>query len=118
MKALTLLAASSILLISATAATANDFGRTVKDKIMTETATTRAAAYKAGTDKLSELKSASPRELSNELGFFSPDIIERSVRLDSEGFVTIQERLNADGKFGYVGVVNVDVNYQTHKDDN
>ena len=118
MKALTLLTATTVLLISATAATANDFGRTVTDKVMTETSTTRAAAYKAGADKLSELQSSSPRELSNKLGLFSPDIIERSVKLEGDGFVTIQERLSADGQLGYVGIVNIDVNYATHRDDN
>ena len=118
MKTLTALAAASILLISATAANASYFGTTVKDTIMTDTATTRAAAYQAGADKLSSLKSSSPRQLSNELSLFSPDIIERSVKLDSDGYVTVQERLGADGKVGYVGVVNVDVNYETHENDN
>ena len=118
MKALTLLAATSVLLISATAANASYFGTTIKDTLTTETATTRAAAYQAGSDKLSELKSSSPRELSNELGLFSPDIIERSVKLESDGYVTIQERLGADGQLGYVGVVNVDVNYETNENDN
>jgi len=118
MKALLTLAATSVLLISTSATSANFFGTTVKDILMTEKVSTRDEAYKAGTEKLSSLKASTPRELSHELNLFNSDIIERTVKLNSEGYVTVQERLGANGQLAYVGVVNIDVNYETNDNDN
>jgi len=121
MKTLTALATASILLISATAANAASsyFATTIKDTVMTDTVSSRDAAYQAGTQKLSSLQSSTPRELSDELGlFYQDDVIERSIELGDNAYVTVQERRGANGEVGYVGVVNLNVSYDTHEDDN
>ncbi|PWQ93137.1 DUF3316 domain-containing protein [Leucothrix arctica] len=117
MKTLTSLLVTSVLLISATAANASNFERHSKDILTTETASSRAEAYQLGTSKLSQLQSASPRQLFNELDIFSIDAVVSSAHLEDGSFVTVQERMGANGKLGYVGLVNVDVSYNEERDD-
>ena len=116
MKTLTTLVAASVLLIGASAAQAYDFERHTKDTLTTETASSRAEAYQLGTSKLSQLQSASPRALYNELGLYSSEAVETSTRLNDGAYVTIQERMGANGQLGYVGLVNVDVTYLEDRD--
>ena len=111
MKTLTSLVAASVLLIGASAAQAFDFEQHKKDTLTTETASSRAAAYQLGTSKLSQLQSASPRQLFNELDIFSIDADVDSTQLNNGSFVTVQERMGANGQLGFVGLVNVDVSY-------
>jgi hypothetical protein len=116
MKTLTSLLAASVLLIGASAAQAYDFEQNEKDVLMTETASSRADAYQLGLNKLTQLQSASPRQLFNELDIFSLDADESSTRLKDGAYVTVQERTAANGKLGYVGLVNVDVSYNEDRD--
>ena len=119
MKSLIALVTASFLLISATAsANASFFDLTVKENVKTEKVATRAEALKAGEDKLAALKTLSPRQLSNEFGRIHPDVIERTVKLANDGFVTVEKRVDANGKASYVGVVNLDVSFDTHDRDN
>ena len=111
MKTLTSLVAASVLLIGASAAQAYDFERSKKETVMTETASSRTEAYKLGLNKLTQLQSASPRQLFNELDIFSLDADENTTRLGGESFITVQERKAANGQAGYVGLVNVDVTF-------
>ncbi|RVU80670.1 DUF3316 domain-containing protein, partial [Leucothrix sargassi] len=116
---LSALIATSVLLISATAANANSFFEETSSKtITTGFADSRDAAYQSGIDKLSALKSVSPYQLSEEVGLFESDIQEDTVKVSEQSFVSVQERMNADGKLGYVGVVNIGINYETYEGDN
>ena len=117
MKTLTAMIAASVLLIGATTANADYFDTVTKETIVTGVTDSRAAAYQAGADKLSSLKSASPYALADEVGLFGSDIEADTVHLDEGSYVTVQERLGADGKIGYVGVVNAGVSYESHDDD-
>ncbi|PWQ96710.1 DUF3316 domain-containing protein [Leucothrix arctica] len=111
MKTLTSLVAASVLLIGASAAQAYDFEQHTKDTLTTETASSRAAAYQLGTNKLSQLQSASPSQLFNELDIFAIDADVDSAKLQNGSYVTVQERMGANGQLGFVGLVNVDVSY-------
>ena len=117
MKTLTSLLATSVLLISATAANAYNFQQHERDVLTTETASSRSEAYQLGANKLAQLQSASPRQLFNELDIASIDANKRSTRLNSGSYVTVQERMGSNGKIGFVGLVNVDVSYTEERDD-
>jgi hypothetical protein len=112
MKNLTTLVATSVLLLSATAANAHTFrDLSEKSTIMTEAASSRAQAYQFGANKLSALKSASQSQLTNNNITFSLDVDESSVRLENGAYVTVQERMDANGKIAYVGLVNFEISY-------
>ncbi|PWQ93138.1 DUF3316 domain-containing protein [Leucothrix arctica] len=95
MKTLTSLVAASVLLIGASAAQAYDFEQNEKDTVMTETAASRSEAYQLGLNKLTQLQSASPRQLFNELDIFSLDADENTTRLKDGAYITVQERAAA-----------------------
>ena len=76
----------------------------------------RAQAYKLGISKLSALQAASPRQLVNEIRVYTPDIIEDTVRLENNAYITVEERMNVSGQLGYVGLVNIELRY-TEDDD-
>lgn len=112
MKNLTTLVATSVLLFSATAANAHTFlERSQKSTLITETASSRAQAYQFGANKLSALKSASQSQLTNNNIKFSLDVDESSVRIEDGAYVTVQERMDANGRIGYVGLVNFEISY-------
>lgn len=111
MKKITTLLATSALLFGATAANALTFmERSEKSTLITETASSRAQAYQLGANKLSALKSASQSQLTNNITF-SLDVDESSVRIENGAYVTVQERMDANGKIGYVGLVNFEISY-------
>lgn len=112
MKKITTLLATSVLLFGATAANALTFmERSEKSTLITETASSRAQAYQLGANKLSALKSASQSQLTNNNITFSVDVDESSVRIENGAYVTVQERMDANGKIGYVGLVNFEISY-------
>ena len=119
MKTLSTFLATSVLLISATAANAAYFEDNISSTLRTDMTDSRATAYQAGLDKLTQLKSASPLELSSEL-FISAHVDENSVHLNNDSsYVTVQERSLPNGKVGYIGLVNIDLGYtEEHEDDN
>jgi hypothetical protein len=116
MKTLTSLLATSALLISATTANAYDFEQFEKNVLTTETTSSRADAYKLGVNKLTQLKSASPSQLFNDLELFSPEANVNSTKLEDTSYVFVQERMDANGKVGFVGIVNADVTYKENRD--
>ena len=117
MKTLTSLLAASVLLIGATAAQADyDFEQNEKETVRTEAASSRSEAYQLGLNKLTQLQSVSPRQLFNELDIFSLDADESSTRIEDGAYITVQERTSANGKLGYVGLVNIDVSYNEERD--
>ncbi|RVU86648.1 DUF3316 domain-containing protein [Leucothrix sargassi] len=117
MKTLTTLLATSVLLIGASAANAYTFEETTSDQIFTGMTNSKEAAYQSGLAKIQSLKSASPYELYDEVGLFGADIEADTVELEDGAYVTVQERLQANGQKAFVGVVNLDVSYEVHDDD-
>ena len=113
MKTLPALIAASLLVVSFSAV-ANSSHET----IVTPVAPTKAAAYEQGVSKLSSLKNSSPAQLNSSLGTYYGDIEENTLRIRDGGYVTIQERADINGKIGYVGVVDVEVEYEVHESDN
>ena len=112
MKTLTTLIATSVLLFGATAANANNL---YKDptSVTTESFNSRTQAYQAGINKLSSLKAATPDQLSDEIDLFVTGNMKKdTIHLKDGAFVTVQERMNGNGQLEYVGVVNIDVDYQ------
>ena len=112
MKTIPTMIAASLLVVSvsATADSAND-------TLVTEVVPTHEAAYQLGVNKLSVLKNSSSFQLSYLLNTPLGDIEDGSLRLKDGAFITVEERMNADGKLGYVGQVNVSVNYEMHESD-
>ena len=116
MKTLNTLLATSLLLIGASAANAYDFEQNERVVLQTQSTPNRGEAYQMGVDKLTQLQSASPRQLFNELDIFSLDADESSTRIKDGAYVTVQERVQANGKPVFVGLVNIDVTYTENRD--
>jgi len=115
MKTSTAMIATTLLLATAST-TAFAFDHTNHEMIVTGVAQTKADAYKIGVDKLSSLNNKSAYELSLEL---APGNVDSDTVSIDNGFITVQERANPNGQIGYVGLVNVDVNFSyDHEDDN
>ena len=112
MKTLPAMIAASLLIASVSATAATDY-----ETITTPVAATKAQAYDQGVNKLSALQGSSPAELERSLDTAFGDIEMDSLRLKDGGFVTVQERANANGSIGYVGIVNVGVDYEMHDSD-
>ena len=112
MKTLLSLVVTSALLMGATTANAAYFEQSMKETLTTKDATSFAEAYQLGIEKLSILKSIPPEELTNEVHGYSPNIDKRSARVEDDSYVTVQERMYADGILCYVGLVSVEMSYQ------
>ena len=112
MKTLPALIAAS-LLVASFSAVANSSHEVIE----TPVAPTKAAAYEQGVNKLSSLKNSSPAKLNYSLGTYFGDIEENTLRIKDGGYVTVQERADANGTIGYVGIVDVEVEYEVHESD-
>ena len=113
MKTIPTMIAAALLLASVTA-TAN----TAHDVLLTSVAPTKAAAYELGLNKLSALKNSTSSQLGYTLNTPLGDVEDGSIQLKDGAYITVQERVGANGKVGYVGQVNVDVSYDMHDSDN
>jgi len=113
MKTSTAMIAATLLLATAST-TAFAFDHTDHEMIVTGVAPTKADAYKMGVDKLASLNNKSAYQLSLEL---APGNVDSDTVSIDNGFVTVEERANPSGQIGYVGLVNVDVNYSFDHDD-
>lgn len=68
-------------------------------------------AYQQALSELNALKSMSAGELNKELNIMTFNVKSRSTHLKDGGFVTVQERMNENGRLEYLGRVNVKVHY-------
>ncbi|RVU84097.1 DUF3316 domain-containing protein [Leucothrix sargassi] len=118
MKTLTTLAIATTLLVSTNIVKAEYLYNPNQKVVQTEATTSKESAYQLGLNKLNALQGASPRALSNALGLYSPIIKKNSIRLNQDAYVTVQERVTPAGQKVYVGLVNLDVSYRIHRDDN
>ena len=112
MKKLPLSIAAFILLASVNASAITD-----SEIIETPVAPTKAAAYDLGVNKLSTLTNSSPRQLEGALDTPFGDIEMDTLHVRDGGYVTVEERVDANGKVGYIGQVNIDVEYEMHDSD-
>ena len=117
MKTIPSIIAATLLLASVSATAGSSFEQTRSETLITSVAPTKAAAYQLGANKLAELKSDSSQQLEMALATPLGSIESDTLHLNEGGFVTIQERMNADGEIGYVGLVNVDFSFVEHDSD-
>lgn len=102
------LIAASLLTVSIN--TVADVISTGTDVLVTEAAESRQEAFQIGLDRIDELKSITPRELSYEI--HAPTNINRySLHVKDGCYVTVEERMNEDGALDYVGLVNINYGY-------
>ncbi|EKO3850405.1 TPA: DUF3316 domain-containing protein [Vibrio harveyi] len=115
MKTALLVAAMAITSASAFAnpifTSGNYVSREEMKTLSVEPTATSDAAYQQAFAELNVLKSMSARELNKELNISNFNIASKSTHLKDSGFITVQERMNADGQLEYVGTVNVKVHY-------
>lgn len=78
---------------------------------------TSGEAYQQAFEELNSLKLMSANQLNKELNMMTFDIKPRSTHLKDGGFVTVQERMNEDGRLEYLGKVNVKVHYAERDSD-
>jgi len=115
MKTIPSIIAATVLLASVSA-TAGNYEQTDHDTLVTSAAPTKAAAYQLGVSKLAQLESISPSRLSNALGVIGAD--DSTVHLNEGSYVETEERMSADGKLSYVGLINVNFGYTVNDSDN
>ena len=106
------------LLIASVSATASTYENSATDTLVTGPAVTQAAALQQASNKLSQLKSVSPRQLSWELSSNSVDALDDTFHLNEGSFVSTEERMDANGKISYVGLVNVNFGYTVDDSEN
>lgn len=117
MKKLPLLIAVSLLLTSLSATAAMFFEQSVSKTLTTITAPTKSAAYQLGVNKLAQLKDSSPSELERALGAPIGAVEANTMHLNDEGFIMIQERMDANGQLSYTAIVEVSVGFVPHSSD-
>ena len=109
--------AASILLVSAGAVAdslnaASGTARSESNTLVLSAAQTKQAAYKMGLNRLAQLKTSSPQQLSQVLKVHSSNPDGTTLHLNSDSsYVTVQERMDASGNVSYVGIVNVSFQY-------
>jgi len=75
----------------------------------TENVATKAVAYDLAFDQLEALRADSAAQLNRDLGHIAPD--SRSLTLEDGSYITVAERMNANGDTSYTGLVNVKFSY-------
>lgn len=108
---------ATTLLLASVSATAGNFEQTRSETQVTSTTATKAEAYQLGVNKLTKLRNVTSQQLEMALTTPLGNIESNSLRLNDGGYITIQERMDANGKIGYVGLVNIDFSYIEHDSD-
>ena len=117
MKTLPTIIAASILLASVSATAGMSFEQSLTKTLTTSTVPTKAAALQLGADKLNQLKNSSTVQLENTLDVPFGEIESNTLHLKDEGYVSIEERMDANGQLGYAAVVEVNVGFVPHDSD-
>jgi len=105
---------ASIILVSSNSI-ANTLGSS-DERYETNTITmtgesTKQAAFKSGASKLSLLKSASADQLSKELRVHSSNLDGTTLHMKEGGYISVQERMDANGNVSYTPIVTVNIHY-------
>jgi len=101
------LIATTLVFLSAQAFASDTYSET--RVIKTADANSKATAYELALDKLNTLQNDSAVELNKDLGQISS--YANSVSLNDSGYVTITEKMDANGNLQYTGLVNVSVSF-------
>jgi len=106
----TALIASTMAILSTQAFASNTTTHQATRVVPTADMTNKAAAYDLAFDQLEALKTASQTELNNGLGRIAFNY-PNSVELNDGAYITVAEKMNANGNTVYTGLVNVGVTY-------
>ncbi|MBD1555725.1 DUF3316 domain-containing protein [Vibrio sp. S9_S30] len=115
-----ILLTSSIFLFTSAAAVAeplnsggNYVSRITHSTVLTQATSSKEQAYKLGAKKLAEYEGMSAKELESEFILVrSYGSKENATHLKEQRYVTVEERLNSQGKMEYVAQVHLQVHYQ------
>ncbi len=120
----TLILASSLLLLAASAYAAKvipgNYDHNSRYEVIETTAVaTKDKAYSIGFETLQDLQKSSGAQLADKLGVsgFMSAKERSSVNLES-GYVTVQELMNEQGNIVYRGRVNVNYHFSSESDRN
>jgi len=78
--------------------------------VITADASSKAIAYEQGISKLNALQAASANQLEKE--FWWVAMPTNNMALEAGAFVTVTEKMMANGQLVYNGVVNLSVAYE------
>ena len=108
---------ASIILVS-TSVTAEPLRTSINKRAQTDSNTlemnaesSKQAAYQLGLRKLTQLKAMPPKKLNRALHVGSSRIDVKTLHLEGNGYVTVEERMDTDGKPNFVSVVHVASHY-------
>ncbi len=110
MKTIPAIIAATLLLASASVS-AEITKRSDSSTFVMNSVQTKQSAYQLGQSKLIELQTLSPRQLSRALQVHSVTADVQTLKLNNGGYVTVQEKMDANGEIAYVGLVKVDFSY-------
>ncbi|WP_435236686.1 DUF3316 domain-containing protein [Psychromonas sp. PT13] len=104
---------ASAMLALSTQVFANNMDTMHATKVLqTKDVATKVAAYDLAFDQLETLQADSPSQLNRALGHMAPD--SRSLSLEDGSYITVAEKMNANGNTSYTGLVNVNYSYQVN----
>jgi len=111
----TLLIASTVsaMTMLSTAAFADDITYT-NETLLTADASSKAVAFEQGLSALNELHAASSSELEQK--FWWLGMPANNMTIEEGAYVTVSEKMTADGQLVYNGIVHASVAYES--DDN
>ena len=84
--------------------------------VLTVEANSKEDAFKQGMTTLNELKASKSNDLKKT--FWGLDVNANKVALADDSYVTVAEKMNADGQLVYNGIVHVSLSYQENDSDN
>lgn len=106
------------LLLASVSANASLWERTKAETLQTSVASTKAAAYQLGINKLMQLKAIPQRGLNLTASVHTRGFVESTLKINEGSFITVQERMIENGRLGYVGLVNIVYSYVENDSEN
>lgn len=84
--------------------------------VLTVDANSKEDAFKQGMTTLNELKVSKSNDLKKT--FWGLDVNANKVALAGDSYVTVAEKMKADGQLVYNGIVHVSLSYEENDSDN
>ena len=109
-----LILGASIILVSANSFAGPIYGsllRSESSTIKLSNEKTKQEAFKSGLSKLSQLKSTSTKQLSQELQIHGSNLDGSTLHLKDGGYINVEERMNDNGNITYTPHVTVSFHY-------
>jgi len=112
----TLLIASTVsaMTMLSTPAFADDITY-ANETVLTADASSKSVAYEQGISALNELQAASSNDLEQK--FWWLGMPANNMTLESGAFVTVAEKMTADGQLVYNGIVHASVAYESDENE-